>query len=309
MAQTLRMAGSVRGAESGKTVLATVLFTDIVGSSELAATLGDRRWHELLSKHHAAVRGELERFDGREIDTAGDGFFADFDTPGLAVHCGLAIIETMDTLGLRIRAGSTWGSASGAATSWAGSQSISGHASWRRRAPARSWSRALSRPSRRIGAPLRRSGEPGAAHPWRVAPLRCRPAPRRSRAGAHTDSGLRPDRRDGAGSAARRSATGRQGAPALRLSGSEPATADEPRRACRTLWPEHAPRGADAGLSSILSKLRRILGPDALVGRHTIQLRLAPDAWIDFEAAARPCIGRNRLSPAGPGERHGARHA
>jgi class 3 adenylate cyclase len=82
-----------------------VLFTDIVGSTALAAELGDRGWAELLRRHHQVVRAELRRFDGREMDTAGDGFFAVFDDPVPCVACALAIRETLRTLGLEIRAG------------------------------------------------------------------------------------------------------------------------------------------------------------------------------------------------------------
>jgi class 3 adenylate cyclase len=85
--------------------LATVLFTDIVGSTERAAELGDRRWHDLLQKHHALVRRQIERFRGREIDTAGDGVFACFDGPGRAVSCACAIRDGVRSLGLEIRAG------------------------------------------------------------------------------------------------------------------------------------------------------------------------------------------------------------
>jgi len=85
--------------------LATVLFTDIVGSTERAAELGDRRWHDLVQKHHALVRRQLERFRGREIDTAGDGFFACFDGPARAVSCACAIRDGVRSLGLEIRAG------------------------------------------------------------------------------------------------------------------------------------------------------------------------------------------------------------
>jgi class 3 adenylate cyclase/DNA-binding beta-propeller fold protein YncE len=88
-----------------ESVLATVLFTDIVGSSELAAELGDRRWKVLLSRHHALVRRELRRFGGRELDTAGDGFFASFDNPGNAVRCAAALVEAVQELGIEIRAG------------------------------------------------------------------------------------------------------------------------------------------------------------------------------------------------------------
>jgi class 3 adenylate cyclase len=87
------------------TVLATVVFTDLVGSTERAVELGDRAWRELLEKHHAAVRNELERYRGVEIDTAGDGFFASFDGPARAIACARAIVERVPELGLQVRAG------------------------------------------------------------------------------------------------------------------------------------------------------------------------------------------------------------
>jgi len=86
-------------------VLATVLFTDIVGSTERVAELGDRSWRELLSTHDAAVRRELERFRGREVDTAGDGFLAAFDGPARAVRCALTAGDAVRQLGVEIRAG------------------------------------------------------------------------------------------------------------------------------------------------------------------------------------------------------------
>jgi pimeloyl-ACP methyl ester carboxylesterase len=86
-------------------VLATVLFTDIVGSTARAAELGDRRWHELLEQHHAVVRGELARARGREIDTAGDGFFAAFDGPARAVRCAKSIVDGVRDLGIDVRSG------------------------------------------------------------------------------------------------------------------------------------------------------------------------------------------------------------
>jgi class 3 adenylate cyclase len=85
--------------------LATVLFTDLVGSTARAAELGDRRWRDVLEQHHAAVRRELARFDGREVDTAGDGFFATFDGPARAIRCAQAIIDGLRPLGLDVRAG------------------------------------------------------------------------------------------------------------------------------------------------------------------------------------------------------------
>jgi class 3 adenylate cyclase/pimeloyl-ACP methyl ester carboxylesterase len=86
-------------------VLATVLFTDIVGSTSHAAELGDRRWRELLGDQRAAVRRELDRHRGREIDTAGDGFLATFDGPARAIRCACAIRDAVRPLGLEVRAG------------------------------------------------------------------------------------------------------------------------------------------------------------------------------------------------------------
>jgi class 3 adenylate cyclase len=86
-------------------VLATVLFTDIVGATARAAELGDRAWRQLLQKHHDSVRSQLGRFRGKEMDTAGDGFFATFDGPARAIRCALAIHEAMLDLDLAVRAG------------------------------------------------------------------------------------------------------------------------------------------------------------------------------------------------------------
>jgi class 3 adenylate cyclase len=86
-------------------VLATILFTDIVGSTERAAALGDRAWRDLIARHHAAVRRELARFRGEELDTAGDGFFSTFDGAARAVHCAQAIVAGVRELGLDVRAG------------------------------------------------------------------------------------------------------------------------------------------------------------------------------------------------------------
>jgi class 3 adenylate cyclase len=86
-------------------VLATVLFTDIVKSTQRAVELGDRRWRDLLADHDAAVRRELERFHGREVDTAGDGFLATFDGPARAVRAATSIRDAVRELGLDLRAG------------------------------------------------------------------------------------------------------------------------------------------------------------------------------------------------------------
>jgi pimeloyl-ACP methyl ester carboxylesterase len=98
------LTGARRGQEPDR-VLATVMFTDIVGSTERAVALGDRRWRDLLDRHHALVREQLARFRGREIDTAGDGFLASFDGPARAVRCAGAIVREVRRLGLEIRAG------------------------------------------------------------------------------------------------------------------------------------------------------------------------------------------------------------
>ena len=105
MDATRQFLSQLRDHAAAERVLATVLFTDIVGSTELAARLGDSAWRELLQRHHAAVRTELARFQGRELDTAGDGFFAAFDGPARAVRAASAIRESLRALDLEIRAG------------------------------------------------------------------------------------------------------------------------------------------------------------------------------------------------------------
>jgi class 3 adenylate cyclase len=86
-------------------VLATVLFTDIVGSTARAVALGDSAWRGLLHRHHQLVRRELTRFRGKEFDTAGDGFFASFDGPARGIHCACAVASAVKDLGLDVRAG------------------------------------------------------------------------------------------------------------------------------------------------------------------------------------------------------------
>jgi class 3 adenylate cyclase len=86
-------------------VLTTLLFTDIVGSTEIAARLGDRDWNTLVDSHHAVVRAQLDRFHGMEVNTTGDGFLAIFDGPARAVRCGLAVKQALGTVDISIRAG------------------------------------------------------------------------------------------------------------------------------------------------------------------------------------------------------------
>ena len=100
-----RFLGGREEAPVPDSILTTVLFTDIVGSTERAAELGDRGWRDLLARHHAAVRRELARFRGQELDTAGDGFFATFDGPARAIRCAEAIVANVGELGLNVRAG------------------------------------------------------------------------------------------------------------------------------------------------------------------------------------------------------------
>src|ERR687897_52069 len=96
---------------SGARVLAAVLFTDIVDSSVLAGQIGDRRWKEVIARHHAIVRRALKRYGGSELDTAGDGFFASFREPAAAIRCACAIADGVRSLGLDIRAGIHFGEA------------------------------------------------------------------------------------------------------------------------------------------------------------------------------------------------------
>jgi class 3 adenylate cyclase len=91
--------------QEAERILATVLFTDIVGATAAAAEFGDQRWRELLTAHHDRIRAELARYRGREVDTAGDGFFATFDGPARAIRCACAVTDAVRELGLGIRAG------------------------------------------------------------------------------------------------------------------------------------------------------------------------------------------------------------
>jgi len=98
------LTGVRRGPDPDR-VLATILFTDIIDSTQRASELGDRGWRDLLEQHHRVVRAELERYRGREIDNAGDGFCASFDGPARAIRCALAIREDLHQIGLDVRAG------------------------------------------------------------------------------------------------------------------------------------------------------------------------------------------------------------
>ena len=94
-----------RRAQEFNRQLLTVLFTDIVGSTSRAAELGDSRWRALLEEHNATIRQSLDRFQGKEIDRAGDGFLATFDGPARAIRCALEIVDRLEQLGVEVRAG------------------------------------------------------------------------------------------------------------------------------------------------------------------------------------------------------------
>ena len=101
-----RFVAQVHGEEADlDRMLATVVFTDIVGSTQRAAELGDKGWRDLVERHHGVVRALLGRFRGKEVDTAGDGFFATFDGPARGVRCAQAITDAVKGLGIEVRAG------------------------------------------------------------------------------------------------------------------------------------------------------------------------------------------------------------
>jgi class 3 adenylate cyclase len=105
VAETREFLTGFREAPEPEQILATVLFTDIVGSTERARELGDREWRSLLERHHAAVRDILARYRGREIDTTGDGFLAAFDGPARGIRCALAVRDALEGMGIPVRSG------------------------------------------------------------------------------------------------------------------------------------------------------------------------------------------------------------
>jgi len=94
-----------RAVRDADRLLATVLFTDIVDSTRTAAELGDQRWRDVLERHQRSVREALDRFNGREVKSTGDGFLATFDGPARAIHCASAILQSSEVRGIRVRAG------------------------------------------------------------------------------------------------------------------------------------------------------------------------------------------------------------
>ena len=122
-----------RAAATPRRILATILFTDIVASTERAQQLGDNTWRELLKAHDATVRREIMRYRGNEIKSTGDGFLADFDGPARAIRCAIAIAEAMGPLGIQIRAGCTPEKWSGAKRMCSELPFTLRHVSWVRR--------------------------------------------------------------------------------------------------------------------------------------------------------------------------------
>jgi Adenylate and Guanylate cyclase catalytic domain len=267
-------------------VLATVLFTDIVGSSERAAALGDERWSELLVRHQVAVREQLARFGGVELDAAGDGFLLSFDAPGLAVRCAAAIVAAVRPVGVSVRAGIHTGECERVGGKLGG---IAVHIGARVCAEAGAGEVLVSGTVRDLlaGSGLAFAdrglfslkGIPG---DWRLYRLDLE---RRD-----TTAGMRIQLcgRLGVELDGRRiedMLPGRQGRlllAYLALNRRRPVARDE---LVEALWPERAPSGADASLSALLSKLRRALGHDLLDGRSSVQLQLPGDSWLDVEAA------------------------
>jgi SARP family transcriptional regulator, regulator of embCAB operon len=270
----------------GDVVLTTVLFTDIVGSTERAVALGDEQWAQLLRRHHALIRRELSRFGGHELRTAGDGFFVTFEAPGQAVRCACAIAQTVPGLGLSIRAGvhtaecerieDTLGGVAvhvGAricAEAEAGEVLVSGTV---RDLLAGSGLTFIDRGLRSL------KGIPGEWPVYSLEPLGANAEiPARVQLcgnlvielGDRRVEDLLPSRQ------------GRVLFCYLVVNRKRPVGRDE---LIEALWGDRIPRDANSSLSALLSKLRRTIGQDRLDGRGTVQLQLPDQSWIDLEAA------------------------
>ena len=141
----MEQARVARAAAISRPVLATLLFTDIVGATESAVSLGDRAWRDHLERHHGIVRREQARAGGREIDTAGDGFLAAFDSPAAGVRCAISVQRALLDGGIPIRAGLHTGECQSPVASSAGSPCTSPPAPASGPEPARFWCPARSR--------------------------------------------------------------------------------------------------------------------------------------------------------------------
>jgi class 3 adenylate cyclase/DNA-binding SARP family transcriptional activator len=267
-------------------VLANVLFTDVVGSSDKAAELGDERWHDLLERHHSAVREELQRFSGRELDTAGDGFLASFEAPGQAVRCAAAITERVSGIGLSIRAGVHTGECERIEGKLCGIAVNIGARVCAEAGPSEvfvsSTVRDLLAGSGLMFVDQGLRALKGVPGDWRMYSLA--PPPKHGAVPTRIQlCGRVVIELDG--SRIESDLPGRQGKVLfayLTANRLRPVGRDE---LIDALWPLGGPKGADSSLGALLSKLRRALGPERLEGRSTLQLQLPERSWVDLEAA------------------------
>jgi DNA-binding SARP family transcriptional activator len=271
----------------GDVVLATVMFTDIFGSTERVAELGDARWTEVVERHNALVRVELAGFDGRELDTAGDGFFASFEAPGQAVRCGAAIVESVRSLGVSVRVGLHTGECERVDGKLGG---VAVHIGARVCALAGPSEILVSSTVRDLvaGSGLlfvdrglhALKGVPG---DWRVYRLEVPRAGKEALPARVQLCGRTVIELDGR--RVEEDLPGRQGRVLfayLVANRHRPVGRDE---LVDALWPARTPSGADSSLSALLSKLRRALGPARLDGRGSLQLQLPERSWVDVESA------------------------
>ena len=267
-------------------VLATVLFADFVGSTGPAIDPGDERWGPAPERHRATIRAELDRFGGRELNTAGDGLLASFDAPGQAVRCAASLVEAVGTLGLSVRAGVHAGECERAGGELRGA---SVHIGARVCAQAGPGEVLVSSTVHDLLAgsglefvdlgPRVLEGVPGQRRLYGLKGARPAPSlPVRIQLCGRLAIELE-DRR------IEHLLPGRQGEMLLAylaLSRARPVPRDE---LIDAVWPQGAPSAADSSLSALLSKLRRALHPHRLEGRSTLQLRLPARSWVDVEAA------------------------
>ena len=270
----------------GDVLLTTVLFTDIVGSTERAVALGDERWSRLLRRHHALIRRELGRFGGHELRTAGDGFFVTFEAPGQAVRCAGAITRTIPEIGLSVRAGVHTGECERIEDTLGG---VAVHVGARICAEAEAGEVLVSGTVRDLlaGSGLTfidrglRSlkGLPG---DWPVYSLEPLGAATEVPARVQLCGNLVIELGDRRVEDLLPSRQGRVLFCYLAVNRKRPVGRDE---LIDALWADQLPRDAESSLSALLSKLRRTIGQDRLDGRGTVQLQLPEGSWIDLEAA------------------------
>lgn len=266
--------------------LVSVLFTDIVGSSDIAARLGSSRWSELLGRHHEAVRRELERHRGTELDNAGDGFLAGFDGPGPAVRCARDIIAAVQALGIDLRAGVHIGECEFAGGKPVG---LPVHIGSRVAAAARPNHVVVSSTVRELlaGSDLDFVDEgvqvlKGIPGEWRLFSLAPTATPHER---AHIQLCGRFLVRLGH----RRvddELPGRQGKALFAYLVVHRHREVDRGELVDALWSAELPAGVESSLNALISKVRRALAPKRLEGRHTLRIDLGDDAWVDLESAA-----------------------